>query len=110
MNLHCHNQETCDLKGRLFKVLQKIKERVQVILFERSNVILQHSFQVNSDSSRAVTCMALSGLGVWISLQNSAVIRLFHAMSYESLCEVNVAPAVSKMLASEYTLQLGRAV
>lgn len=71
-------------------------------------MILQHSFQVNSDSSRAVTCMALSGLGVWISLQNSAVIRLFHAMSYESLCEVNVAPAVSKMLASEYTLQLGR--
>lgn len=73
-------------------------------------MILQHSFQVNSDSSRAVTCMALSGLGVWISLQNSAVIRLFHATSYESLCEVNVAPAVSKMLASEYTLQLGRAM
>jgi hypothetical protein len=31
-------------------------------------------------------------------------------MSYESLCEVNVAPAVTKMLASEYTLQLGRAM
>jgi len=49
--------------------------------------------------------MALSGLGVWISLQNSAVIRLFHAMSYEPLCDVNVAPAVTKMLASKYTLQ-----
>lgn len=66
-------------------------------------MILQHSFQVNSDSSRAVTCIALSGLGVWISLQNSAVVRLFHAMSYEPLCDVNVAPAVTKMLASKYT-------
>ncbi|GFG38293.1 hypothetical protein Cfor_08933, partial [Coptotermes formosanus] len=71
-----------------------------IMILNTASLEVEHSFQVNSDSSQAVTCMALSGLGVWISLQNSAVIRLFHAMSYESLCEVNVAPAVTKMLAS----------
>jgi hypothetical protein len=45
--------------------------------------------------------MALSGLGVWISLQNSAAIKLFHVMSYELLCDVNVTSAVTKMLASK---------
>ncbi|XP_049953809.1 rho guanine nucleotide exchange factor 17 isoform X3 [Schistocerca serialis cubense] len=61
---------------------------------------IEHSFQVNSDSSRSVTCLALAGFGVWISLQNSAVVKLFHAISYECLCDVNVAPAVTKMLQS----------
>ncbi|XP_069677397.1 rho guanine nucleotide exchange factor 17 isoform X2 [Periplaneta americana] len=69
-------------------------------ILNTASLEVEHSFQVNSDSGRAVTCMALSGLGVWISLQNSAVIRLFHATSYEFLCDVNVAPAVTKMLAS----------
>ncbi|XP_021921500.1 rho guanine nucleotide exchange factor 17 isoform X2 [Zootermopsis nevadensis] len=69
-------------------------------ILNTASLEVEHSFQVNSDSSRAVTCIALSGLGVWISLQNSAVVRLFHAMSYEPLCDVNVAPAVTKMLAS----------
>ncbi|KAJ4436175.1 hypothetical protein ANN_18805 [Periplaneta americana] len=70
-------------------------------ILNTASLEVEHSFQVNSDSGRAVTCMALSGLGVWISLQNSAVIRLFHATSYEFLCDVNVAPAVTKMLANE---------
>ncbi|XP_066999339.1 rho guanine nucleotide exchange factor 17 [Anabrus simplex] len=66
---------------------------------------VEHSFQVNADSSRAVTCMAASGFGVWVSQQNppqqnSAIIKLFHATTYECLCDVNVAPAVTKMLAS----------
>lgn len=46
--------------------------------------------------------MAVSGFSVWISLQNSAVIKLFHSTTYENLCDVNVAPAVTKMLAGNY--------
>ncbi|KAK2584580.1 hypothetical protein KPH14_006945 [Odynerus spinipes] len=62
---------------------------------------IEHSFVVSSDTSRAVTCMANSGgFGVWISLHNSAVLRLFHAGSYECLTDINIAPAVTKMLAS----------
>ncbi|KAK6620794.1 hypothetical protein RUM43_011090 [Polyplax serrata] len=60
---------------------------------------VDQSFQVSSDPSRVVTGMAVSGYSVWISLQNSAVIKLFHSVTRENLCDVNVAPAVTKMLA-----------
>ena len=45
--------------------------------------------------------MASSGMGVWISLQSSAAVRLFHATRYECLADVDVAPPVHKMLASK---------
>ncbi|XP_051171015.1 rho guanine nucleotide exchange factor 17 isoform X2 [Leptopilina boulardi] len=62
---------------------------------------IEHTFTVNNDASRTVSCMASSGgLGVWISLHNSAVLKLFHATSYECLSDINIAPAVTKMLAS----------
>ncbi|XP_014488562.1 PREDICTED: rho guanine nucleotide exchange factor 17 isoform X2 [Dinoponera quadriceps] len=62
---------------------------------------IEHMFAVSSDTSRAVSCMANSGgSGVWISLHNSAVLRLFHSGSYECLADINIAPAVTKMLAS----------
>ncbi|KAL6438915.1 hypothetical protein ACFW04_003755 [Cataglyphis niger] len=62
---------------------------------------IEHTFTVSSDTSRAVSCMANSGgLGVWISLHNSAVLRLFHSGSYECLTDINIAPAVTKMLAT----------
>lgn len=37
-------------------------------------------------------------MGVWVAMQNSAVIRLFHALTHECVCDVNLAPAVNKML------------
>ncbi|KAG1681406.1 Rho guanine nucleotide exchange factor 17 [Nymphon striatum] len=59
---------------------------------------LQKTFSVVSDSSKSVLCMVTSGLGVWISVENSAVIKLFHATSYECLFDVNVSPSVTRML------------
>ncbi|XP_015585736.1 rho guanine nucleotide exchange factor 10-like protein isoform X2 [Cephus cinctus] len=62
---------------------------------------IEHTFTVSSDTSRPVSCMASSGcLGVWISLHNSAVLRLYHTGSYECLTDINIAPAVTKMLAT----------
>ncbi|XP_036141211.1 uncharacterized protein LOC105833654 isoform X3 [Monomorium pharaonis] len=62
---------------------------------------IEHTFTVSSDTSRAVSCMANSGgLAVWISLHNSAVLRLFHSGTYECLSDINIAPAVTKMLAT----------
>lgn len=63
--------------------------------------LLQHCFQVGTDSSRCVTCMVAYGQGVWLALQGSAQVRLYHAQSWESLMEVDVAPAVHKMLAGD---------
>ena len=67
---------------------------------------IEHSFNVSNDTARPISCMTASGgLGVWISLHNSAVLRLFHANSYECLTDINIAPAVTKMLASKYQIR-----
>jgi len=62
----------------------------------------QHSFVIGGDSNRSITNMVVSGMGVWLSLQNSAVLRLVHSVTCEILAEVNTAPAVTKMLSSKY--------
>ncbi|XP_067128079.1 rho guanine nucleotide exchange factor 17-like [Centruroides vittatus] len=67
-------------------------------VFNTTSLTIEHTFQVSGDTSRAVLCMVTSGLGVWTAIQHSAVIRLFHATTYECLLDVNVGPAVTKML------------
>jgi len=62
----------------------------------------QHSFVIGGDSNRSITNMVVSGMGVWLSLQNSAVLRLVHSVTCDILAEVNTAPAVTKMLSSKY--------
>ncbi|XP_047494989.1 rho guanine nucleotide exchange factor 17-like [Penaeus chinensis] len=60
---------------------------------------VEHSFVVGGENGRGVSCMVSAGHGVWISVLNSAAVRLYHAVTYEYLREVNVAQAVTKMLA-----------
>lgn len=64
----------------------------------------QHSFVIGGDTNRSITNMVVSSMGVWVSLQNSAVLRLVHSLTQEVLAEVNMAPAVTKMLSSEYDM------
>ncbi|KAG8201301.1 hypothetical protein JTE90_016783 [Oedothorax gibbosus] len=61
---------------------------------------IEHSFPVSSDTSRYVLTMVTSGLGVWITVTPSAVVRLFHATNFEPLIDVNVAPTVAKILSA----------
>lgn len=53
---------------------------------------------MSSDSQRNVLSLACNGLGVWVAMQGSAVVRLFHALTHECISDVNLAPAVNKML------------
>ncbi|CAN9511575.1 unnamed protein product [Ophioblennius macclurei] len=71
----------------------------RVLIINTTTLVQEHCFQVGADSSRCVTCMVAYGQGVWLALQGSAQVRLYHAQSCESLTEVDVAPAVHKMLA-----------
>uniref|UniRef100_A0A8C1QUR1 Rho guanine nucleotide exchange factor 17 n=1 Tax=Cyprinus carpio TaxID=7962 RepID=A0A8C1QUR1_CYPCA len=71
----------------------------RVLIINTSTLAQEHSFQVSQDSGRCVTSIVSYGKGVWIALQGSAHVRLYHASTYESLTEVDVAPAVHKMLA-----------
>ncbi|XP_030622535.1 rho guanine nucleotide exchange factor 17 [Chanos chanos] len=71
----------------------------RVLIINTSTLVQEHSFAVGQDSGRSVSCMVGYGQGVWVALQGSAQVRLYHAATYESLTEVDVAPAVHKMLA-----------
>lgn len=71
----------------------------RVLIINTTTLAQEHSFQVGTDSSRCVTCLVVYGQGVWLALQGSAQVKLYHAQTLESLTEVDVAPAVHKMLA-----------
>uniref|UniRef100_H2M3D2 Rho guanine nucleotide exchange factor 17 n=1 Tax=Oryzias latipes TaxID=8090 RepID=H2M3D2_ORYLA len=71
----------------------------KVLIINPTTLVQEHWFQVGTDSSRCVICMVAYGHGVWLALQGSAQVRLYHAQTWESLTEVDVAPAVHKMLA-----------
>ncbi|XP_062861168.1 rho guanine nucleotide exchange factor 17-like [Trichomycterus rosablanca] len=71
----------------------------RILIINTSTLTQEHSFTVGQDSGRCVTCMVSYGQGVWLALQGSAQVRLYHSTTYESIAEVDVAPAVHKMLA-----------
>ncbi|XP_042269484.1 rho guanine nucleotide exchange factor 17-like [Thunnus maccoyii] len=71
----------------------------RILIINTTTLVQEHWFQVGTDSSRCVTCMVAYGQGVWLALQGSAHVKLYHAQTWESLTEVDVAPAVHKMLA-----------
>ncbi|XP_057261243.1 rho guanine nucleotide exchange factor 17 [Pezoporus wallicus] len=71
----------------------------RVIVLNTATLAQEHTLQVGQDSGRSVTCMVSSGPGVWIALQSSAQVRLYHATSYEQLAEADITPPVHKMLA-----------
>ncbi|XP_063287751.1 rho guanine nucleotide exchange factor 17 isoform X1 [Pelobates fuscus] len=71
----------------------------RVTIFNTSSLLQEHTFHIGQDQNRSVTCMVSSCLGMWIALQSSAQVRLYHSTSFEQLAEVDIAPPVHKMLA-----------
>ncbi|XP_032783491.2 LOW QUALITY PROTEIN: uncharacterized protein LOC116921335 [Daphnia magna] len=69
-----------------------------VKILNTSTLSIDDDFAVSSDSQRNVLSLACNGLGVWVAMQGSAVVRLFHALTHECISDVNLAPAVNKML------------
>ncbi|XP_065165662.1 rho guanine nucleotide exchange factor 17 isoform X2 [Atheta coriaria] len=61
---------------------------------------VEHTFAAHGDAYKPIACLVVAGNGVWLSLQNAAMIKCYHAATFDLLCEVNVAPAVTKMLTS----------
>uniref|UniRef100_U3IID1 Rho guanine nucleotide exchange factor 17 n=1 Tax=Anas platyrhynchos platyrhynchos TaxID=8840 RepID=U3IID1_ANAPP len=72
----------------------------RVIVLNTATLVQEHTLHVGQDSGRSVTCMVSAGPGVWVALQGSAQVRLYHATSYEQLAEADVTPPVHKMLAA----------
>ncbi|XP_072040693.1 rho guanine nucleotide exchange factor 17-like [Amphiura filiformis] len=70
-----------------------------ILVVDPNTLNVEHQFPVCNDTQRAVYCIVSCGWGVWISLQSSAVVRLYHATTYEHLCDIDVTQTVHKMLA-----------
>lgn len=73
-------------------------------IINTQSVNIENSFSVSNDGNKLITCIVLSGNSAWISLQNSGIIKCYHTLTFELLCEVNVAPAVTKMLTSKLSI------
>ncbi|NXI61728.1 ARHGH factor, partial [Anseranas semipalmata] len=71
----------------------------RVIVLNTATLVQEHTLHVGQDSGRSVTCMVSAGPGVWVALQSSAQVRLYHPTSYEQLAEADITPPVHKMLA-----------
>ncbi|NXJ94504.1 ARHGH factor, partial [Corythaixoides concolor] len=71
----------------------------RVIVLNPTTLAQEHTLQVGQDGGRSVTCMVGAGSGVWVALQSSAQVRLYHPTSYEQLAEADITPPVHKMLA-----------
>ncbi|XP_051635437.1 rho guanine nucleotide exchange factor 17 isoform X2 [Manacus candei] len=71
----------------------------RVIVLNPATLAQEHTLQVGQDGGRGVTCMVSAGTGVWVALQGSAQVRLYHSTSYEQLAEADITPPVHKMLA-----------
>ncbi|KAM5182052.1 rho guanine nucleotide exchange factor 17 isoform 2-T2 [Mantella aurantiaca] len=71
----------------------------RVTIFNTASLLQEHTFHIGQDQNRCVTCMVSSHHGMWIALQGSAQVRLYHATTFEQLAEVDIAPPVHKMLA-----------
>lgn len=87
-----------DVSGKLWCATHNVIKVVNT-----SSLDIEHNFSVSTNNGRPITCVVSSGgLAVWISLNNTAVLKLYNAGTYECIADVNIAPAVTNMLASEY--------
>ncbi|XP_006870335.1 PREDICTED: rho guanine nucleotide exchange factor 17 [Chrysochloris asiatica] len=71
----------------------------RILVLSPDTLQLEHTFYVGQDSSRSVSCMVDSSLGVWVTLKGSAHVCLYHPDTFEQLAEVDVTPPVHRMLA-----------
>ncbi|EDV91134.1 GH15838 [Drosophila grimshawi] len=83
-----------NVNGKLWCSIQGI---IKVLDTESFSVVNQ--IQISSDS-KPITNMTVANNYVWISVQNSAHIKCFHSNTHQLITEVNLAPAVNKMLSN----------
>ncbi|XP_077301096.1 rho guanine nucleotide exchange factor 17-like [Arctopsyche grandis] len=74
-------------------------QHTNIKIINPNTVQVEDTFSVSCDASKPISHMAISGLGVWVALHNTAFLKCYHANTKEMLTELNIAPAVTKMLA-----------
>ncbi|CAH1964987.1 unnamed protein product [Acanthoscelides obtectus] len=80
------------------KLVCIIAGSIQVV--HTDDMSLGNSLVLHTDPDKIIACATLNGHGIWLSIQNSATLKCYHLTTLELVYEINVAPAVTKMLAS----------
>ncbi|XP_059618490.1 rho guanine nucleotide exchange factor 17 isoform X2 [Phlebotomus argentipes] len=83
-----------NVDGKLWCSIQGV-----IKIFNVSTHQVESEVQISSES-KPITNMVVSQHGVWISIQNSSVLKCFHSKTYEIVVEMNVSGPVSKMLSN----------
>uniref|UniRef100_A0A1L8DLE6 Putative guanine nucleotide exchange factor n=1 Tax=Nyssomyia neivai TaxID=330878 RepID=A0A1L8DLE6_9DIPT len=83
-----------NVDGKLWCSIQGV-----IKIFNVSTHQVENEVQISSES-KPITNMVVSQHGVWMSIQNSSVLKCFHSKTYEIVVEVNVSGPVSKMLSN----------
>uniref|UniRef100_A0A1B0CD35 Rho guanine nucleotide exchange factor 17 n=1 Tax=Lutzomyia longipalpis TaxID=7200 RepID=A0A1B0CD35_LUTLO len=83
-----------NVDGKLWCSIQGV-----IKIFNVSTHQVENEVQISSES-KPITNMVASQHGVWMSIQNSSVLKCFHSKTYEIVVEVNVSGPVSKMLSN----------
>ncbi|GFV58544.1 rho guanine nucleotide exchange factor 17 [Trichonephila clavipes] len=71
-----------------------------IVIIDTISLEIENTFHVVSDIVRHITAIVYSEQGVWITVQSSPVIYLYHPTSYEHLLELNISSPVTKMLSA----------
>ncbi|XP_058821549.1 uncharacterized protein LOC131683523 [Topomyia yanbarensis] len=82
------------VQGKLWCAIQGC-----IKVLNTTTIQVDSHIQISTDS-KPVTNMAALNDYVWISVQNSALIKCCHHDSFEIIFEVNLAPSVNKMLSN----------
>ncbi|GAB0099388.1 rho guanine nucleotide exchange factor 17 [Sergentomyia squamirostris] len=83
-----------NVDGKLWCSIQGVIKIYNVTTHQVENEV-----QISSET-KPITNMVASQHGVWISTQNSSVLKCFHSKTYEIVVEVSVSGPVSKMLSN----------
>ncbi|KAF8795208.1 Rho guanine nucleotide exchange factor 17 like protein [Argiope bruennichi] len=71
-----------------------------IAILDPTSLEMEHTFQVAPDLGRHISEMVLSDQGVWVTMQSSPVIHLYHSTSYDHLLELNISSPITKMISA----------
>ncbi|XP_065352362.1 rho guanine nucleotide exchange factor 17-like isoform X3 [Cloeon dipterum] len=69
-----------------------------ICILNTKMLLVENTLCLGFKNDKSINCISCAGNTVWISLQNSSIVRLYNGLSLELLCEINVAQNVTAML------------
>ncbi|XP_055383001.1 JNK-interacting protein 3 [Condylostylus longicornis] len=72
--------------------------RNKIFVIDPISLNIVRKFEAHPRKESQIRQMTATGLGVWVSIRLDSTLRLYNALSYEHIQDVDIEPYVSKML------------